>query len=312
MIINQTSIRNTKKLLTDIKNDQKFMLGLEISRKIENIIKSKLNYSLNNLNNSSTTISLFPSSTLGINAMRNADGEYLPDKSKNKETAYRAHEYSLIGFDGKTYSGTCYVSYERYPKIFIPPYELKLVISEQNNTKYIYVYKEFNKVSSKDNDIKFAANLMLEIFGEVDTLILDDNSEFIKNIPVEKVNWEILPSGSQVWNKIKQILINSNQIPKSERTLIYDRIQWLQSKNPTSIKEGLGGYTGYLVFEFKTQSKKIYIIDSIMYGKATYIFENDWKTVSKLTKKEIIQDELAKDRIIHNNKWEENVSKYIG
>lgn len=49
-----------------------------------------------------------------------------------------------------------------------------------------------------------------------------------------------------------------------------------------------------------------------MYGKATYIFENDWKTVSKLTKKEIIQNKLAKDRIIHNNKWEENVSKYIG
>ena len=42
---------------------------------------------------------------------------------------------------------------------------------------------------------------------------------------------------------------------KSEVKLIRKRLEWLQSKKPTSIKEGLGGYTGYLVFEFKIYLK---------------------------------------------------------
>lgn len=52
-------------------------------------------------------------------------------------------------------------------------------------------------------------------------------------------------------------------------------------------------------------------MDSIIYGNATYIFEGDWIIVSRLTKSEIIKNKLAKDRIVHNNNWKENINKYF-
>ena len=51
----------------------------------------------------------------------------------------------------------------------------------------------------------------------------------------------------------------------------------------------------YSYKEIKSGVKEnIYIFDSIIYGDATYIFENDWEKVSKLSKKEIIKNNLAK------------------
>lgn len=304
MKLTQNSIRNTKKLLSDIQENQEFAIGLEITKEIEEIIKSKLDITISEVDKS-----FMPSPLIGKNTMRNADGEYLPDKSKEKEIAYRPHEYSLEGWDGKTHSGICYVPYERYPKKFIQPYGLEMIISNQNNTKYIYIFNVFKKSVSSDEKIKFAANLMLEVFHTVDTLTLNEDNQFIKNTPIEKVNWLIFPPGSKISEEIQKNIKQS--ISKTEIKFIQKRIEWLQSKSPTSIKEGLGGYTGYLVFEFKKPKHNIYVIDSMIYGKATYIFEDNWENVSRLTKKEIIQNNLAKDRIIHNNSWEKNVSNYI-
>ncbi|TDM12177.1 hypothetical protein [Macrococcus bovicus] len=302
MKISQKMIRSTKKLLIDVKENQSFLLGLKITDDIEKVMEDKLNL-LKYDNNKA----VLPSPLLGINSRRNADGEYLSDNTKEKEIAYRAQDWSLTGWDGKTYSGTSYIPYKRYPKKFIQPYEYEMVIFNLNNSDYICINNKFKKGLDLDNNIKFAANLMLEIFKEVDTLILDDQNNLIEKVSIERVNWEILPAGDGIWNQVRNNLEKTSS--KSEVKLIKKRLEWLQSKKPTSIKEGLGGYTGYLVFEFK--NKDIYIIDSVIYGKATYIFEDEWENVSKLTKKEILDNNLAKDRIIHNNSWENKVSKYI-
>lgn len=64
-----------------------------------------------------------------------------------------------------------------------------------------------------------------------------------------------------------------------------------------------------MVFEF--EKKELYIFESIAYGNATYIFEGEWENVSKLSKKEILDRRLAKDRIVHYNDWEKNINKYL-
>lgn len=88
-----------------------------------------------------------------------------------------------------------------------------------------------------------------------------------------------------------------------------DRIHFINQFNPDSIIQDTGGYTGYLAFGFK--DKELFIFDSIKYGNATYIFEDDWEEVSKLTKKEIIRNDLAVDRIYHDNNWEQQIESYL-
>lgn len=48
-----------------------------------------------------------------------------------------------------------------------------------------------------------------------------------------------------------------------------------------------------------------------MYGNATYIFENDWEQFSRLTKAEIIQNNLEKGRIEHRSGWENEINKIL-
>jgi hypothetical protein len=48
-----------------------------------------------------------------------------------------------------------------------------------------------------------------------------------------------------------------------------------------------------------------------MYGQATYVFDRDWKEVSKLTKKQIIDGGLAKARLIHNKSWKNEIDKLL-
>jgi hypothetical protein len=45
-------------------------------------------------------------------------------------------------------------------------------------------------------------------------------------------------------------------------------------------------------------------MESAMYGNATYIFEGDWSFVSQLTKKQILEGNLHKARLIHQSGWE--------
>lgn len=302
MKLKQKTIRKTNRLLIDLEEQQSFLLGVKITDYIKSIIKTK--FDLNSLVENEI---IYPKPSLGRYSMINSNGIYISDKNKEKEVAYRPHEYNLTGWDGKTYSGTCYIPYKRYPRIFLPPAEIKMIIRKINDESYFCVLKKFKKQKSMDEDIKFAANLLLEFFGEVDTLKFDEHNSIVLEVPVEKVNWEILPQGEVLWESIKNI--SKSIATRSELYFIKQRFEFLLNHNPSFIKEGLGGYTGYLVYGF--EEKNIYIMDSIIYGNATYIFEGEWKVVSRLTKSEIIKNKLAKDRIVHNNNWEENINKYF-
>lgn len=303
MKLKQQRIRTTTKLLSNINEEESFVLGIKINKELENKLMKKTNLSEIKLG-----MSIFPTPILGVMSKRNSIGEYISEKDKPKETAYRAQEWSMKDWGGHEHTGTSYVPYQRYPRKFIEPKEFKLIITEtENEEKILKINKVFQNNENDYQDILFGANLILEIIGVVETFKLDDNNKIKETDNIETVNWEILPAGERIWESFngKQ----KNLLSKSEKTLIKERFDFINKFEPDSRKKGVGGYTGYLIFEFK--NKNIFIFDSIIYGDATYIFEDNWEYVSKLTKKEIIAQDLAKDRIIHNRLWESRISKYL-
>ena len=66
-----------------------------------------------------------------------------------------------------------------------------------------------------------------------------------------------------------------------------ERFNYIESFKPDAEYRGIANYNGYVVFCF--ENKKIYILDSAIYGHAIYIFSDYWKKLSKLSKQEIIR-----------------------
>ena len=303
MKLEQKRIRTTSRLLSEINKNSAFILGTKMNGKIEKKIKEMFDFE-----QVKAGISIFPPPFLGIMSKKNSVGEFIAQKNEPKETAYRAQEWTLKDWGGNTHSGTDYVPYKRYPRKFIKPKEFKLIITKMSsNEMFLHIDKIFKNNEENLFDILYAANLMLESIGEVEAFNLDDEKNIIEITPIETINWEILPPGEKIWESFENK--RKNILSKGEKTLIKERFEVINEYKPDSIKKGIGGYVGYLIFEFK--EKNLFVFDSIIYGDATYIFEGTWEHVSKLTKKEIITQNLAEDRIIHNKSWKKKIKKYL-
>ncbi|MDT2836921.1 hypothetical protein P7H50_08485 [Enterococcus durans] len=197
---------------------------------------------------------------------------------------------------------------KRYPRLFIEPKELKYTVIKNNEDDLIFILNQkFTHNQGDFDNILFGANLTLEIFNELETFIIDSDNSIINTSSIETVNWEILPKGEQIWETFNTQ--TREKLSPSEQILVKDRFDYINSFNPDIVRQGIGGYTGYLVFEFT--DKNLFIFDSIIYGEAMYVFKDDWINVSKLTKSEIIQNKLAEERIVHNRRWKTKLKKFL-
>ena len=107
------------------------------------------------------------------------------------------------------------------------------------------------------------------------------------------------------WEKLKEHLKPVlEQTQKTKRTADENRIQYINDKyNPTTVLYGKAGFNGYVGFVFK----EFTILESLIYGNAIYVFDKNWLEFSKLTKKEILDENLHMKRIIHKKGWEKEV-----
>ncbi|MDF8367949.1 hypothetical protein G9406_10260 [Weissella paramesenteroides] len=300
MEIVKKRINNVQKYLSDISENQPFFIGIKIEPiQTQKILSEKFNKA------DETGLVFIPKPYNGIMAQRNTVGEFLSDKSKPKETAYRAQSWSLKDWGGNIHSGTSEVPYPSYPKIFIEPFGLNFILL--NDKHHLVINKQFNKNKSEYEKIKSAINLTLELFNKAETFILDVDTDMLRPVR-QSVPWEILPQGVRIWNAFKDV-DDSNQVSKSAKILIEERFKYLEKFKPDIEYQGTAGYSGYIAFAFS--SKNVYVLDSILYGNATYIFDGNWEEVSQLTKKQIIDDNLYKYRIIHDKKWKTEIANIL-
>jgi hypothetical protein len=297
-------VRKIKKYLVDIQDDDRFVVGVELD-------DINLNDRFSTLKTDQTVDVYSPKIDNGIDARRNIIGEYKADKTKPMETCYRANYWTLPNRGGNGYhSGISYIPYDRYPRIFIEPKGIKFTSNNLATGQKILVANaifEMDKLTEQElSSIKFMVNLLVEAVGEAEIFPLDS----ITGMPVrviKTVNWQIIPKGERIWDFIKHDI--DHGVSKSEKVMIKERFKALENYLPDGMYKGLDSYIGYVVFYYK--AKGLYVFDSIMYGQATYVFDRDWKEVSKLTKKQIIDGGLAKARLIHNKSWKNEIDKLL-
>lgn len=307
MFVKQNNIRKVENVLSDLEKGTKFYMGVNINSDIELIIKEKL---IEDQDEDDVKIGtkIFPKSNIGIMNRRNAIGEYIVNKDKPLEAYEFALNWVLPDWSGGTRTGTSYITKFRYHRDFIEPKEFKLlIIGKENNDLVIIVDKEFENIETHYENIKFSTNLLLEIFGQAQTFKIDDDNNIIVPSDLKNVNWGILPAGERIWDAFSRGIIAN--ISDSEKKMMEERFNFLEKFKPSKRYKGLGGYNDYIIFEY--EELNTYIVESSVYGNATYILQDEWKKVSQLTKKEIINGNLAEDRIVHNNNWKSNIERYL-
>lgn len=296
-MINKKRIRNVNNYLFAIKDDEEFY-----------VVKNASDVSLKKVKEIGFSEGLISGVQVlpiakGPVSRFNANGGFSRLKDLPKETMYRT--ICMKNWQGNYQYVD--IPYERYQREIIkaPSVELKIVDIDD---VFYFVSPKMKKTDSEDGNNKHIINLFLELFDSCE--VFNQSYEpTISSVPATRVNWEILPEGEYPWERLSQIAGNLSSTRVGKAKMQRHNISTIERYNPQRMIYGVGGFRGYLVFVFP--EKNIFVMENVMYGNATYIFENDWEQFSQLTKAEIIHNNLQKHRFEHRKGWEDEIRKVL-
>lgn len=304
MIQGKKYIRSLEKYLRSV--DAKFRLGVKITSENKNQIES-LGFPKLEAGNA-----MFPP-IVGRFTRFNIEGKEIVRKDLPKETVYYSMYSTRREFRGRnrTEEVTDFVDIPRkvYKRETVPGTGLDIVLEEKANDLFLMINKTFNK--EKDLDVALVgANIILELVGYCD-IFSEDLDSYFKPKHLIRYNWIFLESRGLPWEKRRerfQEIVESTK--KAKQKVIWERLETIAEYQPDFEAIGQNGFSGYVVFGF--EKKQVYVFESAILGNATYVIKGDWEKVSKMSKAEIIQNNLHEWRLIHRNDWKERVKEVLG
>jgi hypothetical protein len=250
---------------------------------------------------------VLPEATISKAAYENVEGKYLICRDLPKETLYRYFEWSWEDYAGTSYWDSKFIPYERYHREFIPPLALEISMCKDKAGNLFIVTDPLLIEDANFAKLKLAMNLFLSVFKSFKTFT-DELQEPIQYF--RKVHWEILRPGKhskeEISRHINDVILKS---PKGKQNMYRQNIEKLQEKCPEVIAIGTAGFSGYLVFYYP--EKKLAILESLMPNNATYVLGKDWEDVSKLSKTQVLSENMHLDRILHCDSWNRRVEAYL-
>jgi len=251
---------------------------------------------------------ILPSTSCGPVARYNAEGKQIIRRDLPMETAFRQIYWTWHEWHGKDQiekSDIKDVPYRRYPRDFAPPPSTELQLAQMSDGTELIICP-LQKVNLADTSpLLHNVNLILELFGECH--VFTENLDAIIQVPIKRLNWTILPQGTRPWPHLKSELKPLfDKLSKNKQQVVAHRFEHINSYHPDFLCTGTAGFHGYVIFGFI--EKNLYLCESMYTGNATYVFANDWQSLSRLTKSEILSHNLQNDRIIHRNGWNTAIS----
>jgi hypothetical protein len=307
MDISGRRIRQLDKYLSYIKKGETIIIGLSDIYRFSDLLL-KMGFAPE-IQDGET---ILPPASLGPVSHYNSEGKNRIHKDQPMETAFRTIEWHWEEWHGPydRVEQTRFVDvpYQRYPRTFISPPSIEFSISSSPEGSRVISTNPVRYTEENKKLILHTINLFLEIFQEC--TVFSNNLENIIPVRVIKVNWEILPPGQRPWNQIKEeIEPIIKEAPEGNQPVIRNRLESVAEYGPEFVAVGRGGFRGYLVFGFP--QRNLFILESTRYGNATYVFDESWEKLSQLTKAEILNESLQKDRLIHREGWHHRLQEVM-
>ena len=256
--------------------------------------------------------SILPDSRFGTACKKNSEGWVEVHRDQPMETYYTPVVWRWKEFRGRydyeEKEETRYRPGKRYPRTEHSPLGIEIVVRLKTDGSKVAAL-EFLEVKPENYQrIVDSINILVEVFGESD--ILKEDLDTIIRGEVKRLNWRVLPPGKRPWQSVKDEIkdIVSREKPGNQE-VIEKRLETINHFGPEFVAIGQHGFSGYLIFGFP--NKNLYLLESIFFGNATYIFGDDWKTLSKMSKGEVLKSGLLKDRIIHQKAWPREIAKTL-
>jgi len=247
----------------------------------------------------------------GVNryAKKNSEPFYTVDKSLPLEDYTQTVYWTRYEWAGKDQRNPVtdfsYITRKRYHRDYFAPYSVYFTLVKDENSSYLLsdtiLYSEENK-----DKLLNTVNMVLGLFGEC-TLDFTEQERKLKRVVV---NWDILPKGEYPWSRVKETLgILAKGHSKTRTEMLFRNCEAIYEKKPDFVAYGRSGFRGYAVFGFT--NKNLYILESVEPNNATYVLQNDWEAISKLSKAEILAHNLHKYRIVHSENWQNHFEKMM-
>jgi hypothetical protein len=242
----------------------------------------------------------------------NAEGKEIPLKDQPKETHYRQQEWTWKEFRGRygfeEKSKIVEIPYERYPRKFIKPPSIELTIVSNTSGEKLIIADPLDFTTNNEDLLLHIINLFLEAFGHCE--IRNENLDSIITAPLKKLNWDILPQGKKTWEELEPLVSKATEhLTDGNKVVIDKRLESINFHEPEFVAVGKAGFTGYLVFGFP--DRDLYILESTQTNNATYVIENNWESLSSLTKAEILDNNLHRERVIHRENWFSEINRVL-
>lgn len=139
----------------------------------------------------------------------------------------------------------------------------------------------------------------LNVRRNVVARIVEDIKTYRSKIPARKVQWKLLPPGKAPFSKIIE---RFRHLSRENTGAVYDmdRLDRIYSLKPSETFMGIDEFQGYVAFRFGTKTA----LDCPIIGNAIYVFGENWKTLSRLTKSELLTGRRRDvERIVHKGDW---------
>jgi hypothetical protein len=303
MLIKKKRIRNVQSHLKFLKGRTKVVIGLGDFERYSNHLKA-VGFS----ESLETGETVLPAPKFGPTSSFNANGKYEVHHDQPKETAYRMVDWHWEEWHGPydrvEQSKIVEVPYKRYPRTFITPPSIELHIAPTTKGERIVVSSPVEFTDENYDQLRHIINLFLEIFGECQ--VFTENLDEIIKTPVRRLNWEVLPPGRWPWNRLKkEVEPILRDVKQGNRPVIENRFETINKYESEFVAIGRAGFSGYIIFGFP--KKNLYILESVYTGNATYVFAERWEELSQMTKAQILNDQLQKERIIHRQSWHRHI-----
>ncbi len=181
------------------------------------------------------------------------------------------------------------------------------------STTIISIVEDLLNRIEKDNNFRGNVDRVIgEICGPISVLrerkawlMQEVEDRLVSGSPVRSyLPWTLLPPGENLYETLASHFREVEKTSRAaERQINYSRLKRIESSLcPARVHIGKDGFAGYVAYEFN--STKWVVLECPVYGNATYIFKDNWQTISRLSKWEA-RYEHSKDVIVirHNESW---------